>query len=358
QVFTSLSRVLSILFLEDNIFTKYTARFAFAELKLQSKVYTSRNYSTKTINWLEGISNTGKERICPGRHIQQQEWQPKWNEEFSRRKTYDHISDYECPFPFSRHKSDLRILSSNERIVLESAKQQGYAIPIKNLAHHTSKEADIIRSKGFLGGKKKINETSGESVYAYLSWWSTIFDENVVRNLQDHMKNCFLELNNRKLNDIDVIKNQFGASDAFLPYTIRNQGQRCSHSFIYSIGELVESYQQHVGRAEKIEFRILGTFAYKVKVMHTVLVCSESAGKDQFSKYPLIPQRNSVVTKDNEGKWMWYPQATGTKIKRFDSRKIFPMYRRYDCVSFAFHVRHGEIFKTNDVDKHSKKLNN
>ena len=48
---------------------------------------------------------------------------------------------------------------------------------------------------------------------------------------------------------------------------------------------------------------------------------------------------------------MWYPQATGGgEIIRFDSSEIYPKYRIYDRVSFAFHVPEEEIFKTNDLE--------
>lgn len=79
--------------------------------------------------------------------------------------------------------------------------------------------------------------------------------------------------------------------------------------------------------------------------MHAVLVCSQEYGNGLFKKYPpvLTPEgdinNEAVVTRDNNGNWVWKPQATGTIIKRLRDECIsYPKYRRWEHVAFAFHI--------------------
>ena len=54
--------------------------------------------------WLHGKANVpgNPEKICPGRHVRQNEWQPEWNDMYlppnGEGDRYDYISDYECIF--------------------------------------------------------------------------------------------------------------------------------------------------------------------------------------------------------------------------------------------------------------------
>ncbi|XP_046842783.1 uncharacterized protein LOC124436855 [Xenia sp. Carnegie-2017] len=290
------------------------------------------------IKWINGVCNNRKvERICPERHVQQKEWKnPEWNQGFRGRRIYHFISDYECPFPYKNHMPVLDELSEKGLNILQSFKQQGYPIAINNLVHCTDNKDDIIISHGFIGREKKINEINGKDIYADLCWWAPLVEEDDKKSLRAHMGNCFLKVFDHDIETINDIKDLFGISLAFEVYSIWKLYKTCRHYFQYSMDDLLEYYQGYIGD-EKIEFRILGTFAYKVKVEYNVLVCSESAGKNEFSQYPHI-QESNVVRRDSEGNWKWYPQATGKdEIKRFDGSKD-PEYRRYDCVSFAFHV--------------------
>ena len=138
------------------------------------------------IQWLDGQAKvTGiVEKICPKRHIRQDQWQSEWNVEYLNDRSkycYDFISDYECIFshPVSTwHKYFLyRELWDN----LQTAKRQGTRIPILNLAHFTELPyaAGIITSGGFGERKKKINEdANGHDVKAKFSWWSPIFGKD------------------------------------------------------------------------------------------------------------------------------------------------------------------------------------
>lgn len=90
---------------------------------------------------------------------------------------------------------------------------------------------------------------------------------------------------------------------------------------------------------DTVQYKILGTFGYKQEVMHAVLVCSQENGDSLFEGYPpvLTPEEDvnneAVVTRDNDGNWVWQPQATGTVIKRLHDQNIYPIYHRGGAVA-------------------------
>ena len=143
------------------------------------------------IPWLDGRAKVGKsvEKICPKRHITQDQWQSEWNKTFlnaSSEHCYDFISDYECIFdhPVESSKYFCRELWDN----LQAAKQQGTRISIVNIAHFTKRSFahEIKESGGFRGGMKKINEDAkGRNVKAKFSWWSPIFGEDDIKLVRD-----------------------------------------------------------------------------------------------------------------------------------------------------------------------------
>ena len=70
-----------------------------------------------------------------------------------------------------------------------------------------------------------------------------------------------------------------------------------------------------------------------------------------FRAYPpvLTPEEDvnneAVVTRDDNGNWVWKPQATGgTVINRLPDRNVYPMYRRWEHVAFAFHIPDDQQF--------------
>ncbi|XP_046842611.1 uncharacterized protein LOC124436684 [Xenia sp. Carnegie-2017] len=171
------------------------------------------------ILWIEGVANRGKELIFPGRHVQQHEWKPEWNCEFPNH--YDYISDYECPFPYSKERHEPN-LSLTKKEKLRAAKQQRDPILINILVHCTPfpNMNGIILDKGFKGGEKKINSTQK----AYLSWWSPRFSNDVGENLQNQMQGYFSQFTDDQINNINDIKEQFGKSDCFFFILIANKG--------------------------------------------------------------------------------------------------------------------------------------
>ena len=351
------------------------------------------------IQWLDGRAKDGKsvEKICPKRHITQDQWQSEWNEMFLNdwsEHCYDFISDYECIFkhPVESSKYFYRELWDN----LQAAKQQGTCISIVNIAHFTKLPfaREIVESGGFKGGMKKINEDAkGRDVEAKFSWWSPIFFEDDIRRVRDTLGAAiqpFLddELSDRLHGDgsdqddeidsdqdneessnqndeidqegsekdddddhhhhqdddqdaLTPLQKQFASSNAFNP-----NAQLYGSFFVqYNINYLCDRYRFHFGGDHKVQFKILGTFSYKTEVMHAVLICSQEYGNGRFKEYPpvLTPEEDvnneAVVTRDNNGNWVWKPQATGTVIKRLPDQRIsYPKYRRWEHVAFAFHI--------------------
>ena len=295
------------------------------------------------IQWINGRANVpgSVEKIFPRTHIRQHQWEDEWNEGF-RGNNYSYISDYECVFNYPVDFEDVEDrLWQN----LQAAKQEGLVLPIAHLAHFTSPEvaAEIVRSGGFQGGMKKINEDeNGDAVSANFSWWSPIeINRDLVRNTLGNVVEPFLGPNDVPEN----LKLQFATSDAFIP---QRQADRYGSSYFqFGINELCQHYENHVGGGE-LQYKILGTFAYKVEVMHVVLVCSQENGAGKFAAYPPVPEEDinneAVVTRDANGNWFWKPQTTGTIIRRLEVHwQNYPMFRRWEHVAFAFHIPPDEL---------------
>ena len=343
------------------------------------------------IEWLNGGANVPGvvEKICPNKHIRQGQWQSEWNEMYINDRSnwcYDYISDYECIFdhPIDENVEELYINTDRDRWDnLQAAKRQGTHVPISSLAHFTKHDVaeEIIKSGGFKGGCKKINkDQQGGDVEAKFSWWSPKFsgvDKELVRDRIGEAIMPFLHQhddngddddengdhddddNDDQVDDQDTfirLKNQFATSDAFTP-NCRRYG---SSYFQYDTRDLCHYYGNHF--EGEVQFKILGTFGYKNEVMHAVLVCSEENGAGMFREYPevLTPEQDtsneSVVTRDNDGNWIWKPQATATEIKRLYGQATFPKYRRWEHVAFAFHLP-GELqFTVDDLTSHLHEL--
>ena len=308
--------------------------------------------------WINGQAKSGAvERICPGRHIRSNQWKSQWNRRFDSRPFYDYISDYDCVFA---HPINTDYISNYQQrwIDLQEAKQYGTRILVSDVAHFTHQGAveSIIHDGGFRGKLKKINEAKGRHVKANLSWWTPIFTPDDVRQVRDHLLGVihpFLGVGDH----MDPLKNQFATSRAFQPY---NDGYRMFY-FQYGINELCENYIRCYQNGE-LDFRVLGTFSYKAQVMHAVLVCNGTNGT--FNSYPRVatPEEDvnneAVVTYDrNNGQWVWKPEATATEIRRLKGRQVYPMYRRWEHVSFAFHIPDGwNMMPTPNLEGHWNKL--
>ena len=144
------------------------------------------------IQWLDGRAKDGKsvEKICPKRHITQDQWQSEWNEMYlndSSEHCYEFISDYECIFDHPVDTSR-KFLYGGLWDNLQEAKEQGTRISIVNIAHFTklSFARKIVESGGFRGRMKKINENSkGRNIKPKFSWWSPIFFEDDIKRVRN-----------------------------------------------------------------------------------------------------------------------------------------------------------------------------
>ena len=302
------------------------------------------------IQWLDGQAKDTKsvEKICPRRHIRQNQWQSKWNGMYLS-NCYDYISDYECIFNHPIDENNQWRSYPKRWYDLKKAKRQGTNVSIRSLAHFTTEEKAnlIVNSKGFTGGRKKFDKyEDGNNVEQKFSWWSPKFDKDaitLVRNtLEEAIQPFLADRDGEEEGELTRLKNQFATSDAFSPNSQRGYG---SQYFQYGIDDLCRYYGELFDDDDdEVQFKILGTFGYKVEVMHAVLVCSQTNGVGMFSAYPsvLTPEEDvyneAVVTRDKNGNWVWKPQSTGTVIKRLPDRNVFPKYRRWEHVAFAFHI--------------------
>lgn len=311
--------------------------------------------------WLDGkaIVSGEVEKIFPGRHVRQNQWQSKWNEEYLTAKNkhcYDYISDYQCIFKHPIEFWRNFYYDKNRWKKLQAAKEEGTSVPITNLAHFTNPEAAtrIVDSGGFRGRKKKISEDEdGNDVKARFSWWSPVFIADETTKVRLHLKKViqpFLDEGNDE-DQQDTLHKQFATSDAFRPKSWRHGNVL----FLYGIDELCQYYRDQVD--DEVQFKVLGTFGYKKEVMHAVLVCSQANGTQRFAAYPnvLTPvedvKNEAVITCDDDGNWVWKPQETGGEIERLQAHwQPFPRYRRWENVAFAFHIPDEWRFKGKMAD--------
>ncbi|KAL3878294.1 hypothetical protein ACJMK2_030761 [Sinanodonta woodiana] len=119
----------------------------------------------------------------------------------------------------------------------------------------------------------------------------------------------------------------------------------------FEIQNVLNAYsQQFCPDKAKPDFRILGTFIYKMEIMHTVLVCPP--GTPGTSKYPLLDQKQTSVIREDpekEGTFIWCPDSTGDKDNAAQDHTKRGPFRRWEHVTYAFYVKYGEILKLNNV---------
>ena len=300
------------------------------------------------VSWIDGQANVRdtKENILPRSH----EYDDRWND------SYNYISDYDCIFDHPVNPAGIRgIYGEKLWQGLQDAKQAGTRIRINNLAHFTCKDnaTGIIKSKGFKGREKKIDENErGDVIKKCLSWWSPKFTEEDINLVRKTLHEAIMHFYGEN-DEQEILKNQFATSDAFLPNKRRYGGI----FFEYGINELCQHYEKYraIGQEIKIQYKILGTYVYKQEIMYAVLVCSD---KDkQFAKYPAVSgdgNNGAVVTRNNQN-WVWRPQATSTIIRRLDGFEGQPKFRRWEHVAFAFYVPH-DVFDLPELKAHRYEL--
>lgn len=302
----------------------------------------SLNEMTEQISWLDGESKIDGEieKICPGRHIGEKQWRPEWNDMYltpTNKHCYDYISDYECIFNHPINDVDQQRWKN-----LQDAKKRGTNVPIINIAHFTNGDGaeEIFKYRRFMGGTKKINEDAKLDVLTKLSWWSPIFTKEEKSKVRVHLGKVLQSFLGEE-DDQAALQNQFATSEAFLPNPLRRE----NILFAYGIDDLCTNYGNLVGG--DVQYKILGTFAYKQEIIHTVLVCGQADGDGQFAACPNVPtpeqdiSNEAVITRDDDGNWVWKPQATATEIKLLHSNcnlQNVPVHRIWENVAFAFHI--------------------
>ena len=287
-----------------------------------------------------------------------------WNEPFvDSRYRYPYLSDYECVFshPFAAAQMNQRYGTSWQN--LQAVKLNGTSIPSADLAHFTEPERadDIIDDGGFRGGKKKINEEHGGDIEAELSWWSPKFSGSEIDRVRGTLR-AAIELFVAAEKDIEEVVSQFAKSHAFMPSKTRYGNSYFKYGFDTLCQHYAENYRE-IGKQSSIQFKILGTYVYKLEIMHAVLVCSDE--DEQFSNYPNVAvmatdddgNNEEVVTRDDDGNWVWKPQATATEIVRLPNvLQSYPIYHRREHVAFAFYTPVG-VFELPNLREHRFNLN-
>ena len=330
------------------------------------------------VQWIDGRANQSGavEKIFPSIHIKQNQWDDKLNEFFvDSPHQYPYISDYECAF---RHPLVAEYMNEQYGASwqnLQAAKLNGTSIPLADLAHFTEPERanDIIDDGGFRGGMKKINEDERRNVIeAELSWWSPKFSGSEIDHVRDTLR-AAIEPFVAAEKDIEEVVSQFAKSHAFMPSTTRYGNFYFKYGFD-TLCKHYENYRREIGKQSSIQFKILGTYVYKLEIMHAVLVCSNE--DKQFLNYPNVTvmaadddgnneevvtrdddgNNEEVVTRDDDGNWVWKPQATATEIVRLPNfLQTFPIYRRWEHVAFAFYTPDG-VFELPDLEDHRFEL--
>ncbi|CAB3996701.1 Hypothetical predicted protein [Paramuricea clavata] len=299
------------------------------------------------INWIVGEANVGVERICPGIHITQSQWQAEWNEPFQPEQN-DDLSDPVCSIPQF-------IWSFASVIIVNPAGATRTSIPIVDLVHATNRQSavEIIMCDGFTGQLKKINE----DVMARFSWWSPKFNDGTVESVRDRLIEDIMGLfggdgNQLDQHHLEALRNQFPISNAF-----KIQEQYGDNSFTYTIEELCEFYARVMRlEVEQLRFKVLGTYLYKQEIMHAVCVCGGEDAEEMFNIYPDVstPEDGdgAVVTRNADGNWEWKAQATATEMLQFNGVNVLK-YRRWEHVAFAFYLPpEHHLLHVDDIERH------
>ncbi|XP_051883200.1 uncharacterized protein LOC127576654 [Pristis pectinata] len=167
----------------------------------------------------------------------------------------------------------------------------------------------------------------GDNVEGDFSWWSFEIDRGEIKRERQRYRDII----RRRGQSLGTLSHCFN-SPAFLP------GSRYGNfKFTYDIATLMEMYQRSVCEGQPPGVRLLGTFTYKLEVMHAVVVFPP--GGSLFSECPDIPSDpRAVVSKSVRG-WTWRPDSTGQTIG--PTTIYFPTFRRWDHVGIAFHLPRG-----------------
>ena len=281
----------------------------------------------------------GVEWFLPGRHIQSND-----KTEWERLKSKKPFTKFERPIP------DSQVFDEYEEIPCPST-----SLHVKYLSHDTTPDnaAKILEGNGFQANKK-------EGLGYNLIWWGTSLDEREVGKYTAQMQiysDEILESKNIPYVDSrdndgptrEIIYRNFMSSQPFR-FTSRYGNVR----FTYSIYELFNAYQKQFCAGEVPDCRILGTFVYKLEIMHAIIVCPKSC-----SSIPPSAGNSKVILKDESG-FKWKPEITGVELNYFRSISGHPnclwtTSRRWEHLTFSFYIpddAEDQMLRLNNIGTH------
>ncbi|KAL3878291.1 hypothetical protein ACJMK2_030656 [Sinanodonta woodiana] len=227
-------------------------------------------------------------------------------------------------------------------------------LSFSDIIHVTHQRAllSIIRDGGFIPGLKRIPDCTLDSFV----WFGLKIGQEAVDALRDYYTTqCRMEKCD--------ISGELGSGDNFHEINCRSivnspcfepMSRYGEFKLTFEIQNVIEAYSQQFCLSRKPDFRILGTFIYKMEIMHTVLVCPPNTPGTK--KYPLLDQSQTpVICEDpeKEGTFIWRPDSTGDKDTADACIFLRGPFRRWEHATFAFYVPAGDILKLDNVSSHS-----
>ena len=123
--------------------------------------------------------------------------------------------------------------------------------------------------------------------------------------------------------------------------------------FEYNIDQLLKAYSLQYCHNEDPAFLVLGTYAYKQEVMHTIIVCPKNETK--LTRFlPYMDKSSSAIYKADDH-WVWRPESTGSSANYYTTsyRNIeIKQKRLWEHAAFAFFVPdyYNEGLKLDNLD--------
>ena len=210
---------------------------------------------------------------------------------------------------------------------------------VRSLIHATTPQAAYKISDRQPGGElrygfKANSKNLGSDVN--LLWWGIKPEDNDIDDYKTKADECGASVN--------------GNVCSTSPFN--KQSRYGNIMFEYSMKDLLDAYSSQFCAGQPPAFRVLGTFAYTKEVMHAVLICPPDKLKaisKAIGDLPVPNKENSVIYKDEEEEeWVWIPETT------IDKWRSFPIYRRWEHATFAFHLPDGSSLDLNAKDGNMK----
>ena len=296
--------------------------------------------------WVETKPEVG-EHFLKGIHLQSEGWDGPGK--------YDYIPDS-------------RVLGSSE-IVLEKGN-----FNVKTLVHATTPEAAAsILENGFKPNRKYLGPQFSKHKNSFV-WWSILpgkkNTEEYSQQCEQYTKEFMMEAHGIDLpdgkqkvddtgnpaetkedTDENSLVSRLSTLDIRQTWKDELNENFCSSPpfcvtsrygnviFEYNIDQLLKAYSTQYCNEDEPKLLVLGTFAYKQEVMHSIIVCPPKA-KKLIRSLPHMDDTTSVIYKADDY-WVWRPELTGSRANYYHTyfKNIeYKSYRRWEHASFAFFV--------------------